>query len=51
MPKKIMRIGIGGPRGSAKTAIVDANTPRVLDLGDVETDLLFDRHVHARAPA
>jgi urease accessory protein len=32
MPKKITRIGIGGPVGSGKTAIVEAITPRLLDL-------------------
>jgi urease accessory protein len=31
--KKITRIGIGGPVGSGKTAIVEAVTPRLLDLG------------------
>src|SRR6201987_1814749 len=31
--KKITRIGIGGPGGSGKTAIVEAITPRLLDLG------------------
>jgi len=31
--KKITRIGIGGPVGSAKTAIVEAITPLLLDLG------------------
>ena len=31
--KKITRIGIGGPVGSGKTAIVEAITPRLLDLG------------------
>jgi urease accessory protein len=30
---KITRIGIGGPVGSGKTAIVEAITPRLLDLG------------------
>src|SRR3954447_20695570 len=33
MTKKITRIGIGGPVGSGKTAIVEAITPRLLDLG------------------
>src|SRR5215470_14154674 len=33
MAKKITRIGIGGPVGSGKTAIVEAITPRLLDLG------------------
>ena len=33
MKKKITRIGIGGPVGSGKTAIVEAITPRLLDLG------------------
>ena len=33
MSKKITRIGIGGPVGSGKTAIVEAITPRLLDLG------------------
>jgi urease accessory protein len=31
--KKITRIGIGGPVGSGKTALVEAITPRLLDLG------------------
>ena len=31
--KKITRIGIGGPVGSGKTAIVEAITPRLIDLG------------------
>jgi urease accessory protein len=31
--KKIVRIGVGGPVGSGKTAIVEAITPRLLDLG------------------
>ena len=31
--KKITRIGVGGPVGSGKTAIVEAITPRLLDLG------------------
>ena len=31
--KKIIRIGIGGPVGAGKTAIVEAITPRLLDLG------------------
>src|SRR3954463_3676453 len=31
--KKITRIGIGGPVGSGKTAIVEAITPRLLELG------------------
>ena len=33
MPKNITRIGIGGPVGSGKTAIVEAITPRLLDRG------------------
>src|SRR5215470_3523898 len=33
MAKKITRIGIGGPVGSGKTAIVESITPRLLDLG------------------
>jgi urease accessory protein len=33
MPKKISRIGIGGPVGSGKTAIIEAITPKLLDLG------------------
>ena len=33
MSKNITRIGIGGPVGSGKTAIVEAITPRFLDLG------------------
>jgi urease accessory protein len=31
--KKIVRIGVGGPVGSGKTAIVEAITPQLLDLG------------------
>jgi len=31
--KKITRIGIGGPVGSGKTAIVEAITPRLIDMG------------------
>src|SRR4026207_1107455 len=31
--KKIVRIGVGGPVGSGKTAIVETITPRLLDLG------------------
>ncbi|MFN3888867.1 MAG: urease accessory protein UreG [Beijerinckiaceae bacterium] len=31
--KKVTRIGIGGPVGSGKTALVEAITPRLLDLG------------------
>src|SRR2546423_8880072 len=31
--KKITRIGIGGPVGSGKTAIVEAITPKLLELG------------------
>ena len=33
MAKKITRIGIGGPVGSGKTAIIEAITPKLLDLG------------------
>src|SRR5258708_22708948 len=33
MSKKITRVGIGGQVGSGKTAIVEAITPRLLDLG------------------
>src|ERR1044072_5048116 len=33
MSKNITRIGVGGPVGSGKTAIVEAIRPRVLDLG------------------
>src|SRR6516225_1357296 len=33
MSKKITRVGIGGPVGSGKTAIVEAITPRLLDMG------------------
>jgi urease accessory protein len=33
MSKNITRIGIGGPVGSGKTAIVESITPRFLDLG------------------
>src|SRR6188768_4251898 len=31
--KKIVRIGVGGPVGTGKTAIVETITPRLLDLG------------------
>jgi urease accessory protein len=31
--KKTTRIGIGGPVGSGKTALVEAMTPRLIDLG------------------
>ena len=31
--KKIVRIGVGGPVGSGKTAIVEAITPQLLNLG------------------
>ena len=31
--KKITRIGVGGPVGSGKTAIIEAITPRLLSLG------------------
>lgn len=31
--KKVTRIGIGGPVGSGKTALVEAITPRLLDMG------------------
>ena len=31
--KKITRIGIGGPVGSGKTAIVEAITPLLIDAG------------------
>ena len=31
--KKIVRIGVGGPVGSGKTAIVETITPQLLDLG------------------
>lgn len=31
--KKVTRIGIGGPVGSGKTAIVETITPRLIDLG------------------
>ncbi len=33
MKKKVTRIGIGGPVGSGKTAIVEAITPRLLAMG------------------
>ncbi|MDP2355406.1 MAG: urease accessory protein UreG [Beijerinckiaceae bacterium] len=33
MAKKVTRIGIGGPVGSGKTALVETITPRLLDLG------------------
>ncbi len=31
--KKVTRIGIGGPVGSGKTALVESITPRLLNLG------------------
>ncbi len=31
--KKISRIGIGGPVGSGKTAIIEAITPKLLEMG------------------
>jgi len=31
--KKITRIGIGGPVGSGKTAVIETITPRLIDLG------------------
>src|SRR6516165_11925726 len=31
--KKITRVGVGGPVGSGKTALIEAITPRLLDLG------------------
>ncbi|MDF2698367.1 MAG: ureG, partial [Labilithrix sp.] len=31
--KKITRIGVGGPVGSGKTAIIEAITPLLLDMG------------------
>src|SRR5215469_3259101 len=33
MSKKITRIGVGGPVGSGKTAIIEAITPRLLERG------------------
>ena len=33
MKKTSARIGIGGPVGSGKTAIIEAITPRLVDLG------------------
>ncbi len=39
MPKKITRIGVGGPVGSGKTAIVEAITPQLLELVINKTDL------------
>ena len=33
MAKKITRIGVGGPVGSGKTAIVEAITPKLLEMG------------------
>lgn len=33
MAKNITRIGVGGPVGSGKTAIIESITPRLLDLG------------------
>lgn len=33
MPKNICRIGVGGPVGSGKTAIIEAITPALLDRG------------------
>lgn len=31
--KKIIRIGIGGPVGSGKTAVIEALTPKLIDMG------------------
>lgn len=31
--KKITRIGIGGPVGSGKTAVIETITPRLIELG------------------
>ncbi len=31
--KNTCRIGIGGPVGSGKTALIEAITPRLLDMG------------------
>jgi len=31
--KKITRIGIGGPVGSGKTAVIETITPRLIDMG------------------
>jgi urease accessory protein len=31
--KKITRIGIGGPVGSGKTAVIEVITPRLIDMG------------------
>src|SRR3546814_13007095 len=31
--KKITRIGIGGPVGSGKTAVIEMITPRLIDMG------------------
>ena len=31
--KKITRIGVGGPVGSGKTALIEAITPRLIDMG------------------
>jgi hypothetical protein len=33
MPKRIAPIGIGGPVGSGKTALIEAITPRLIELG------------------
>ena len=33
MKKKVTRIGVGGPVGSGKTAIVEAITPPLLEMG------------------
>ncbi len=33
MPRKIPRIGIGGPVGSGKTALIESLVPKLIDLG------------------
>ena len=53
MPDRIPRIGIGGPVGSGKTALIEALVPRLIDLGYqplVITNDIFTREdaEHAR---
>ena len=53
--KKITRIGIGGPVGSGKTAIVEAITPPLLEMGIkiliITNDVVTTEDAYARAEA